>query len=464
MLDSILYRRGFLVTPAGRRGAEPDFLSSWTLHELGAWWIHVHPETPVAIHPLRGTESAVAVLGDIFVAHGRGTVEEAAMRYASHDYAVLDDLSGRFALLAVDGAALRLVQDPMGAQTVFSSDRHHVAASHAALLAEHLGLARSRSMNALMQMPEQKAKTTRFLPGDRSLYDDVRLLPPNVELDLQSGTTSRYWPHSPLPQTGRDDVLAVWDEYFENYARHLAGHDGVVLGLTGGVDSRGMIAALRSKGLPMRYESWAAMKEEESSRIPAMVEHLGGPHRWIDIRERINTPEGEALAEAGRRAAGYTRGLPTMPALAAQDAAPRDVFVYGHGGGVTAGPYSRRAKAFLPEAPLDRAYYLNAGPQRKNASPEYKKANRLAFGEFLERAHYDGDLHGVDPGLLLYWEHRMANWAALQIAVHAIGMNAHAGINSRRLYSAFWGLPESPHEKKLHAELIAIYDPVLAGL
>lgn len=464
MLDSILYRRGFLVTPAGSEGVKPDFLDSWTLHEIGGWWIYAHPETPMAVYPLGGTGRAVVVLGDLFVAHGSETVEENVTRYGENDLSVLDDLSGRFALLAVDGVALRMVQDPIGAQTVFSSDEHRSAASHASLLAEYWGLSRSRSMHALMQMPEQKAKTTRFLPGDRSLYDGVRLLPPNVELDLRSGATARYWPHSPLAQTDRDDVLAVWDEYFENYARHLSGYGGVVLGLTGGVDSRGMIAALRSKGLTMRYESWAAMKEEESSRIPAMVEHLGGAHRWIDIRERIDTPEGQALAEAGRRAAGYTRGLPTMPALAAQNASARDVFVYGHGGGVTAGSYSRRAKGFLPEAALDRAYYLNAGPQRKTASPEYKKVNRRAFQEFLERAGYDTDLHGVDPGLLLYWEHRMANWAALQIAVHAVGMNAHAGINSRRMYAAFWGLPESPHEKTLHAELIAAYDPVLAEL
>ncbi|MGP5090394.1 hypothetical protein [Brachybacterium tyrofermentans] len=463
MLENVLYRRGFLLLPAATRYEELPFLEQWDDREVGDWRLLTHPETPVMIHTGVGQRTVIA-LGDVFVAHGEAPIEECLDRFARGDLPVLEDLSGRFALLAVAGPEVRAVQDPIGAQTVFTSERHRALASHAALLAECLDLPRSPSMSRLMQMPEQKAKTTRFLPGDRTLFDDVRLLVPNTEIDLATGRTHRYWPYAPLPETSRDDVLAVWDEYFERYARHLDGYEEVVLGLTGGVDSRGMIAALRSKGVRIRYESWAAMKDEESSRIPAMIEHLGGEHRWIDIRQRVETPEGQDLAEAGRRAAGYTRGTPTMPALVAQDAKPGGVFIYGHGGGVTAGPYSRGAKRFLPEDPLERAYYLNAGPQRKTATPEYRHVNRRAFQEFLKRADYGGDLHGVDPGLLLYWEHRMANWAALQIAVHAIGITAHAGLNSRRIYASFWGLPGSQHGKELHAELIARYDPVLAAL
>lgn len=463
MLDDILYRRGFLVVPARSTLDPPAYLDDWTVLDLGAWQVMTHPETPVRVQDL-GTDRAVVALGDVFVAHGDATLEECTDRYGRGDLRVLEDLSGRFALLRLDGSQLFAVQDPIGAQTAFCSDEHRALASHAALLAECFGLARSASMVTLMRMPEQTAKTTRFLPGDRTLYDDARLLIPNTEVALGTGRLRRYWPHEPIPETSRDDVIAVWDEYFENYARHLRGYEEVVLGLTGGVDSRGMIAALRSKGVAMRYESWTAMKGEESSRIPAMVAHLGGEHRWIDIRQRIETQVGIALAEAGRRAAGYTRGVPTMPALAAQVAMPTGVFVYGHGGGVTAGPYSRRAKPFLPEDPLALACYLHAGPHRKTASPEYRATNKQAFQEFLLRAGYFDDIHGVDPGLLIYWEHRMANWAALQIAVHGIGMNAHAGINSRRVYAAFWGLPRSPHLKELHAELIAHYDPVLAAL
>lgn len=59
----------------------------------------------------------------------------------------------------------------------------------------------------------------------------------------------------------------------------------------------------------------------------------------------------------------------------------------------------------------------------------------------------------------------MANWAALQIATHAIGVNAHAGLNSRRLFRAFWGVPGDPrYSKNLNREILRHYDPVLAEL
>lgn len=469
MLDDLLYRRGFLVLPRQMAIPSLSYLEAWGDRQIGSWRLLTHPETPVLLHEHpRGT---AVVLGDLFAAHGDSSVEECLDRYLIGDLRVLDDLSGRFALLGIHGEDLRAVQDPIGAQTVFIADRRRALSSHSALLAETFDLPRSPGMYALMQMPEQKAKITRFLPGDRTLFDEVRLLVPNTEGNLGSGRTRRYWPHEPLADTTESDVLRVWDEYFTQYAEHLRGYDEVVLGLTGGVDSRGMIAALRDKGLSMRYETWSAMQEAERSRIPGMIEHLGGDHRWLDIRERVETEEGIALTEAGRRAGGYTRGTPTMPALAAHGARPGGVFVYGHGGGVTAGSFSLRAKAFLPPDPLDRACYLHAGPQRKTSSAAYKKANRDGFAEFLRRAEYpraDGDgadrLHGIDPGLLLYWEHRMANWAALQIAVHSIGLTAHAGINSRRIYAAFWGLPEPQHKKALHQRLIQEYDPVLAEL
>ena len=310
-------------------------------------------------------------------------------------------------------------------------------------------------MTDLMAMPEQKAKTTRFLPGDRTLYDDVRLVIPNVELELSTGRTHRYWPHASLPATTREDVFEAWDEYFENYAAHLSEHEEVVLGLAGGVDSRGMIAVLRSKGLAMRYESSGETMEEESSQISGIVEHIGGEHRWIDIRRWIKTMKAGRSTQKHHRAAGYTRGTPTMPTACHGASRPGGVSVYGHGGGVTARTVQPPRQSSCRRILSSRLLSPALGRTADSIPAVPRAANRQAFQEFVDRADYGADLYGVDPGLLLYWEHRMANWASLQIAVHSIGMNAHAGINSRRLYAAFWGLSGSAHDKTLHAELIA---------
>lgn len=357
------------------------------------------------------------------------------------------------------------MNDPLGSQTVFYDAEGRAVGSHAALVAEALGTGRSRSATRYMATDEYKSRTTRFLPGDLSLFDGIRLLIPNNEVELPSARTRRYWPGRPLEPTDVEMTFGLWDEYFTNYAAFLEPRYNLVLGLTGGMDSRAIIATLRAKGMRPRYETWDAMKEEERSRIPAMVAHLKGPHRWIDMAYRSDAPEFREIREAAKIAAGFTRGTPLLPAQVSRGAGQRDLFLYGHGSAVASGAYSRMAKPWLPEEPLQRAYTLYSGTARKNASPEYRDFTLQAFREFFENGNYHCELHGADIGDLLYWEHRMANWASLQIATFTVALNSHAAFNSRRLFAAFWGLiDERRFTKGIHQEIMTRYDPTLAAL
>ena len=291
-----------------------------------------------------------------------------------------------------------------------------------------------------MALPEYKARNTRFLPGDLTLYDDVALLAPNNELHLRTARTQRYWPVSPTQETTPEAALTVWDEYFSHYAQFLTPRYRPVLGLTGGTDSRSVIATLRSKGVDLRCETWDTMPEAEKGRIGPMVEHLGVTHRWLDFTYREDTDRFRGIRNAAKEAGGFTRGTPIVPALMDADAGPRDIFLFGHGSGVMRGSYSRLFKQWLPEDSLKRHYALYAGAGRKTASHEYKKFTLAALENFLVNANYGAELHRADIGDLFYWEQRMANWAALQISTVSVTMQTHAALNSRRLFSTFWGI------------------------
>ena len=59
----------------------------------------------------------------------------------------------------------------------------------------------------------------------------------------------------------------------------------------------------------------------------------------------------------------------------------------------------------------------------------------------------------------------MANWAALQISTVSVTMQTHAALNSRRLFSTFWGISgEARSAKQLNLDIMRHYDPVLAEL
>lgn len=459
-----MYRRGFLCTRTGQSGLKLETVRTWNRLVLGSWVFHLHPETPIRVTQAVAGRYALAV-GDLFVAHGGSSVDEALNNLRDGDYSILESLSGRFAVFRLEGDEVSVVHDPLGSQTVFYYSAGSAIGSHATLVAEVLGLAQSSKVQGYMKMPEQRAKATRFLPGDLSIYDDVRLLLPNNEYLARSGRTRRYWPDTGVRPTNIDDAYRVWDEYFEHYADYLRSRHRVVVGLTGGIDSRSLIATLRSKGVAMRYETWDGMKDDERARIPRMVEHLGADHRWIDRKERLESDSFLRTVDAAQSAAGFTRGRPLLPAQSELHASPQDLFIYGHGAGVLCGRYNRVAKPWLPEDPLTLAYYLHAGTSRKGASPAFRQFTMRAFRQYLVRGNYATNLHGVDVGDLMYWESRMANWASLQIAAHAVGVNAHAGFNSRKLFRTFWGIPGAyRYSKELNLDIMRHYDPALAQM
>ena len=464
MYEDLAYRFGFLCLDRAATTEIPAPVQGWALQRVGAYDLYVHPEASVQTATTANGDQAIMV-GDAFVSHGTRALEEALIELAGGDRRPLDDLSGRFALLLRSGGEVSVAHDPLGSQTVFYSRSGGSAASHAALLARALHAPKSREVLRYMALPEYKARNTRFLPGDLTLYDDIALLAPNNELHLRTAATRRYWPHSPTPEATPETAFAVWDEYFSHYARFLTPRYKPVLGLTGGTDSRSVIATLRSKGVEVRCETWDSMPEAEKQRIGPLVDHLGVTHKWLDFKHREDTDRFRGLRNAAKEAGGFTRGTPIVPALMDADAGPRDIFLLGHGSGVMRGSYSRLFKQWLPEDPLKRHYALYAGANRKNASKVYEKFTLAALKEFLTTANYGAELHHADIGDLFYWEQRMANWAALQISTIAVTMQAHAALNSRRLFSAFWGIPgEARSAKHLNMDIMRHYDPVLAEL
>lgn len=464
MHEDLPYRFGFLCLDRVALPEAPAPVQGWALQRVGTYDLYTHPEASVQTATTSNGDQAV-VVGDVFVSHGTRALDEALIELAGGDRRPLEDLSGRFALFLRTSGELSVVHDPMGSQTVFYSRSGGAAGSHAALLARALQAPRSREVKRYMALPEYKARITRFLPGDLTLYDDVALLAPNNELHPRTARTQRYWPISPTQETTPEAAFTVWDEYFSRYAQFLTPRYRPVLGLTGGTDSRSVIATLRSKGVDLRCETWDTMPEAEKERIGPMVEHLGVTHRWLDFTHREDTDHFQRIRNAAKEAGGFTRGTPIVPALMDADAGPRDIFLFGHGSGVMRGSYSRLFKPWLPEDPLKRHYALYAGAGRKTASHEYEKFTLSALETFLVNANYGAELHRADIGDLFYWEQRMANWAALQISTVAVTMQTHAALNSRRLFSTFWGISgEARSAKQLNLDIMRHYDPALAEL
>lgn len=463
-VDDIDFRLGFICATRKQSLAQQQQLASWNRILTAKHKLFVHPRSSVrTATDERGR--VVVLIGDTFVAHGDAELDALLLRVAAGERACLDDISGRFALFVFDDDEGTVLHDPLGSQAVFYTlGPDAVVASHASLLAEQTDQKLSKRLQSYMQTDGYRRRTTRFLPGDLTLYERIVHLIPNNELSMRTGSTRRYWPSAPLAPSTLPGLHDIWSEYFERYAAFLRTRYEPVIGLTGGLDSRTIIASLRRFGVRARYVTWN-MGEEEAARIPGLVAHLESPHQWLELSKDAVNPRFEAVRGAAKVATGYTRGTPVLPALMAELATDRSVFVKGLGGEVMRGPWNTQEKPWLPPQREAMMFRLYAGQSSGAAERTYDEITAQAFEAFVARANYQGDLHGVDVGDLFYWEARMGNWTSVQHAEMAIAMQSHSAMNSRRLFSSAWGLSrEDRFSPRLLVDLMRSFDPVIADL
>lgn len=419
--------------------------------DLNVW---VHPECDVM--SLTGQDyGEVLVLGDIFVAHGEDTLETNLLGLLQGAYDYLDNLAGNFVLFLSVSGRIRCVTDPMGSKPLFYSDQGvDAVASHATLLAEYLDMERNKDVDEILKSPNFKRRTTTYLPGDITPYKGVYHLIPNNELVLPEGKTNRYWPRKPLEAKNFDEYLSVWSEYFTNYSTYLKGRYRAIVGLTPGVDTRALVASLRANSVDMDFVTWSPMQEAERVKVPELIDYLAPiRHIWLS---HLSDEEKIAAKDMMGRAADATGNLKrgsTLGYRLGEVTSKKGVFIKGLGGEILRGSFGKKARPFLPDDPVKLIIRTYAGPSRAVLEGDnYIQFVKDAAVGYCERANFSPEeSQEYDMGDLLYWEGRMGTYGALGLQEISVGLAAHAGMNSRKLFEASWGLPD---EERLTKELL----------
>jgi asparagine synthetase B (glutamine-hydrolysing) len=463
-VGELAFRFGFLLYPVGTP-VDLTAVRDWNRLRVAGFALWAHPEASVrVVHTLGGD---VVFIGDVFVAHGSDSIDSIADRVvAGADFDALNQLSGRFAMIVATDSGARVFHDPFGSRTIFYRTRgSRIVASHSLLLAQASAAAMSESMCAYVKSPEHLAKSTRFLPGDLTMFENIVGLPANNYYDFEQGGTFRYWPRGPVPSTSVESFNDLVREYFANYSRFLARTYTPVLGLTGGVDSRAVIAALRSNGMRLRLTTWDRLPADETSVVKTMAAHLGAEHSFMDVSLKSQEPAFERLRTAADINTGLWRGRSYLTAQMGLAARDTDVFVRGLGGEILRGSYHSSQVRYDSADVLEFFLRLYMTGRVKRPSPWYRKVTEEAFRGFMQRSNYAAAAGHVDPGDLVYWEQRMSMWAANLHNETDPAMPSHTGINSRRLYAAAWGLP-GPQRfgKTLLRTVTTMFDPEFAAL
>jgi hypothetical protein len=137
--------------------------------------------------------------------------------------------------------------------------------------------------------------------GDDTVFAELKTLGPGVVVELTPGGTVRSRYARPLPDTPSDEPLA---ERLERHRRSLRSAVRAHVGLTrtvhaplsGGLDSRLLLAALRAEGIDPDLYVYGARDDEDVVIAEAMAASLGFGVEWVD-KDGMFAPTPEQFPE-----------------------------------------------------------------------------------------------------------------------------------------------------------------------
>jgi asparagine synthase (glutamine-hydrolysing) len=388
--------------------------------------------------------------------------------YLGRGEAALAGLSGSFALAVWDARRSRLLlaNDRFGLRNVYytaDADRFVFAPQVSALLAD---AAVSRALD-----PQAAAEFLTFqcVMLDRTLLEDVRLLPPASLLVFEPGRGVRIEPtwrlrYRPRPDADHSGTLA--DALHAALARLTRFHR-VALPLSGGLDSRTLLAAVRSR--PLRTITYGRSGSDDVRLAAQLAAAAGTEHHTIAL------PPGYIAAEAGTMVArtdGMHSCLNAHAALLREAAAVADVVLLGNGGDcLLDGLWPGRDDAsaddlvtrLLPKLTLGMPGAL-AERLADPAGPFADLRARARTGLRAALDDVDGD-SAADRADAFNVVHRHRRWVLQGVPAQATHVEFRHPYYADAVVEAALGVPAALRaDRRAHVETLKILSPLLAGI
>lgn len=327
-----------------------------------------------------------------------GACEPAALAAATARF------GGRWVLIGTTPRRRFLLHDALGLRQVF----HTVAApvqvmSEPGLGGSLLGLSPSQSAQRFVRSRPFSDNAEYRWPGTATPFSDIRHLLPNHWLDLDHGSTHRYWPTRALPRLSAEAATRRLVPLLTGLVDAAAARFPLALGLTAGLDSRLVLAASRRHAADLHFVTVHQQRmadDHDDLMVPGrLLDRLGLKHEILPAR-----PMSDTFANRFRDHVFLPHAVYGPDAEAIYRRFQRR-FAVVTGSGAEVGRCSfrnhmsvRRGRPITP--------YTLAHLQRMGREPFALRA----FERWLANA---GPRHGVPLLDLFEWEQGHGNWLAM---------------------------------------------------
>ena len=231
--------------------------SSWNKHQIrsttNTWNLYTHPDLEITVHenasfklillgylldPFEPDSGNSEILNRLAIWKEFDTIVEATHM-----------LNGRFLLFYISKEIFRIINDASGFRQLFFLKRDGLihCGSTLDILKEYLGVTSDPEKEALEFLSSEEYRINSFTwVGYDTVYLEIKKLPPNYLLDIYGQTTSRFWPVELKKERDINKVAVKCGDYLKGCFLSSLNRKPIHLGVTGGWDSRVLIAATRN--------------------------------------------------------------------------------------------------------------------------------------------------------------------------------------------------------------------------
>jgi hypothetical protein len=277
------------------------------------------------------------------------------------------------------------------------------------------------------------------MPGRSTPWSGIVHLTANVVLNIETRNLRRIFPRRESQPTTPSEAAADIAPRLRGQANALvASGRPVAISMTAGVDSRVSVAASRDARAAVRYFTYRRpdleKDNEDVSVAQSIAESVGLRHEVLDVIPSDLSPELDAsireatfLAHGRAIVAAYRRAF-----------SPETTHIRSNIGEIGRSFYRRTNTGAAMPASAARISALDLAMLWGHGYVSEPVV--AAFDDWMVATRF-GDVAGLDPLDVLYWEHRMSCWHASVVLESDFAFETHVLFNSRWILERMLAVP-----------------------
>lgn len=479
-LQEHLFTRGFLLTNVQQDESAYPFYNYWNHHIFGKYHVYVHPKQSAFF--AESDTVACFLIGHAYNSFTTEIDEQQILQKLANvtvqeRIPLLNQLTGVFTIGWMEKNTLTLVSDCASMQIAYYGiiGGNVYVSSHMQLVGDLCNLRMSEYVQKLVAYRHYHYYGA-FLPGDLSAYEELKRIVPNTSVTYQHGEFSvhRFYPEKPLDMTTTNEEYLSTIERISDIMRRsmeliALKWNQPAISLTGGMDSKGTLAAANGQYDHFRYFSYVSMPGEQ---IDAEAAHKIAQAIHINHKIDIISGQDKDFDQIEDFSIVLQHNYGNIGALNSNDVRKRVFYLQKQNC-----DFDVEVKSWVSE--IGRAnYYKKFGFQKmpNRLSPRqmttmYKfflenrplvKETDSVFKDYIQKTAFD-DIFNYDASDMFLWEMRYGSWGGQVITCeHKFSFDITIPYNNRLLLELLLSTPLKKRiSDQVHYDIIRLLNPTI---